>query len=195
MRRGEQELELSPTEYSLLRFLLANAERVMSKAQILDHVWNYDFRGDAGVVETFISSLRKKLDVGRPSADPNGSWLRLRAADQAVIRRPRSLRFRVIAVAVLLVVVGMVVVNLIALFTLRANLLAKVDQELLGVPGEAFGPFATAATAPQLSGSGGERDELRLPQQPGDHHPRQLHRDGDRPARVARPSAAHRCQT
>ncbi len=67
VRRGEVELDLSPTEYSLLRFLLENAERVMSKAQILDHVWHYDFRGDAGVVETFISSLRKKLDaVGPP---------------------------------------------------------------------------------------------------------------------------------
>ena len=66
VRRDEHELELSPTEYSLLRFLLENAERVMSKAQILDHVWNYDFRGDAGVVETFISSLRKKLDVAGP---------------------------------------------------------------------------------------------------------------------------------
>ena len=67
MRRGDVELALSPTEYSLLRFLLENAERVMSKAQILDHVWHYDFRGDAGVVETFISSLRKKLDaVGPP---------------------------------------------------------------------------------------------------------------------------------
>ncbi len=66
VRRGEHELDLSPTEYSLLRFLLQNAERVMSKAQILDHVWHYDFRGDAGVVETFISSLRKKLDVDGP---------------------------------------------------------------------------------------------------------------------------------
>jgi two-component system OmpR family response regulator len=67
VRRGEEELDLSPTEYSLLRFLLENAELVMSKAQILDHVWHYDFRGDAGVVETFISSLRKKMDaVGPP---------------------------------------------------------------------------------------------------------------------------------
>jgi two-component system, OmpR family, sensor kinase len=58
-----------------------------------------------------------------------------------VIRRPRSIRFRVLAVAVLLVVVGMLVVNLMALLTLRANLMAKVDQQLLAVPGEAFGPL------------------------------------------------------
>jgi two-component system OmpR family response regulator len=66
VRRGEHVLDLSPTEYSLLRFLLHNAERVMSKHQILDQVWHYDFGGDAGVVETFISSLRKKLNAMGP---------------------------------------------------------------------------------------------------------------------------------
>jgi two-component system, OmpR family, response regulator len=59
-RRGE-DISLSPTEYNLLRFLLANQGRVMSKAQILDHVWQYDFGGDGGVVETYIGYLRKKL--------------------------------------------------------------------------------------------------------------------------------------
>jgi two-component system OmpR family response regulator len=59
-RRGV-EISLSPTEYNLLRFLLANQGRVMSKAQILDHVWQYDFGGDGGVVETYIGYLRKKL--------------------------------------------------------------------------------------------------------------------------------------
>jgi two-component system, OmpR family, sensor kinase len=65
-----------------------------------------------------------------------------------MIGAPRSLRFRVLAVAVLLVVAGMVVVNLIALLTLRANLLAKVDQELLAVPGEAFGPLVQQLPPP-----------------------------------------------
>ena len=60
------DIHLSPTEYSLLRYLLSNAERVVSKAQILDHVWSYDFRGDASVVETFISSLRRKLNAAGP---------------------------------------------------------------------------------------------------------------------------------
>jgi two-component system OmpR family response regulator len=59
-------VELSPTEYTLLRFLLQNPERVMSKAQILDHVWRYDFNGDTGVVETFVSLLRKKLNAAGP---------------------------------------------------------------------------------------------------------------------------------
>ena len=59
--RSGVEVSLSPTEYNLLRFLLANQGRVMSKAQILDHVWQYDFGGDGGVVETYIGYLRKKL--------------------------------------------------------------------------------------------------------------------------------------
>jgi two-component system OmpR family sensor kinase len=65
-----------------------------------------------------------------------------------VIRRPRSIRFRVLAVAVLLVVVGMLVVNLMALLTLRANLMAKVDQQLLAVPGEALGPLFRTTLPP-----------------------------------------------
>lgn len=66
VRRGGQLIELSPTEFTLLRYLLINADRVVSKAQILDHVWQYDFRGDAGIVETYISYLRKKIDTYEP---------------------------------------------------------------------------------------------------------------------------------
>ncbi|MEU4769293.1 response regulator transcription factor [Actinosynnema sp. NPDC023794] len=65
--RGGRPVELSPTEFRLLRYLLANAERVVSKAQILDHVWQYDFGGDTGVVERFVSNLRRKIDFGGPS--------------------------------------------------------------------------------------------------------------------------------
>ncbi len=64
--RGGKLIELSPTEFTLLRYLLINADRVVSKAQILDHVWQYDFRGDAGIVETYISYLRKKIDTYDP---------------------------------------------------------------------------------------------------------------------------------
>ena len=66
VRRGGNLIELSPTEFTLLRYLLMNADRVVSKAQILDHVWQYDFRGDAGIVETYISYLRKKIDTYEP---------------------------------------------------------------------------------------------------------------------------------
>ena len=58
-------LQLAPTEYHLLRYLLVNAGRVVSKAQILDYVWHYDFGGDSSVVETYISYLRKKIDQPR----------------------------------------------------------------------------------------------------------------------------------
>jgi two-component system, OmpR family, response regulator len=66
VRRGGVDVSLSPTEYNLLRFLLTNQGRVLSKAQILDHVWQYDFGGEGGVVETYIGYLRKKLDTGEP---------------------------------------------------------------------------------------------------------------------------------
>jgi two-component system, OmpR family, response regulator len=66
VRRGDVLLEMSPTEFQLLRYLLINADRVVSKSQILDHVWQYDFRGDAGIVETYISYLRKKIDIFDP---------------------------------------------------------------------------------------------------------------------------------
>ena len=59
-------IELSPTEFKLLRYLMQNAGRVVSKAQILDHVWHYDFGGDANVVESYISHLRRKIDTGEP---------------------------------------------------------------------------------------------------------------------------------
>jgi two-component system OmpR family response regulator len=66
VRRAGVDVSLSPTEYNLLRFLLANQGRVVSKPQILDHVWQYDFGGDGGVVETYIGYLRKKLDRVEP---------------------------------------------------------------------------------------------------------------------------------
>ena len=67
VRRAGQVIDLSPTEYNLLRFLLVNAGRVLSRNQILDHVWQYDFGGHATVVETYVSYLRKKIDrLGPP---------------------------------------------------------------------------------------------------------------------------------
>jgi len=64
--RGGQPIELSPTEFNLLRYLLLNARRVLSKAQIVDHVWRYDFGGDPRIVENYISYLRKKVDFKEP---------------------------------------------------------------------------------------------------------------------------------
>lgn len=64
--RAGRNIQLTTTEFNLLRYLMLNARRVLSKSQILDHVWQYDFGGDANVVETYISYLRKKVD----SVDP-----------------------------------------------------------------------------------------------------------------------------
>ena len=65
VHRGGDEITLTATEFELLRFLMRNPRRVLSKAQILDRVWNYDFGGQANVVELYISYLRKKVDAGR----------------------------------------------------------------------------------------------------------------------------------
>ncbi|HWW91076.1 MAG TPA: response regulator transcription factor [Solirubrobacteraceae bacterium] len=65
--RGGAPIELTATEYRLLRYLMLNPRRVMTRAQLLDHVWNYDFGGDGRVLETYISYLRKKLDAHGPS--------------------------------------------------------------------------------------------------------------------------------
>jgi len=64
--RASRRVQLSPTEFKLLRYLMLNANRVLSKAQILDHVWNYDFRGDDNIVESYISYLRRKVDNTQP---------------------------------------------------------------------------------------------------------------------------------
>ncbi len=63
VRRAGRTIDVSPTEFKLLRYLMLNPNRVLSKAQILDHVWDYDFRGEAGIVESYISYLRRKIDT------------------------------------------------------------------------------------------------------------------------------------
>ena len=67
VRRGKRLIEVSPTEFKLLRYLMLNPNRVLSKTQILDHVWDYDFRGQSGIVESYISYLRRKIDVEEPA--------------------------------------------------------------------------------------------------------------------------------
>jgi len=66
VRKGGVPVPLSPTEYKLLRFLMRNPGRALSRGQILDHVWDYDFNGESTVVETFVSSLRKKVEGDGP---------------------------------------------------------------------------------------------------------------------------------
>jgi two-component system OmpR family response regulator len=64
--RGGEQIQLSPTEFKLLRYFMSNSNRVLSKMQILDHVWDYDFRGDTGIVESYVSVLRRKVDTKEP---------------------------------------------------------------------------------------------------------------------------------
>jgi len=65
VRRGETDIMLTTTEFDLLRFFMQNPNRVLSRAQILDEVWNYDFAGRASIVDLYVSYLRKKIDAGR----------------------------------------------------------------------------------------------------------------------------------
>jgi two-component system, OmpR family, response regulator len=67
VRRAGQLIELSPTEFRLLRFLMLNPGRVLTREQILDHVWNYDFGGASTVVATYVAYLRRKLDQFGPA--------------------------------------------------------------------------------------------------------------------------------
>ena len=64
--RGDVEANLTATEFSLLRLLLVNAGRVVTRAQILDHVWQYDFSGESAIIESFVSTLRRKVDAVEP---------------------------------------------------------------------------------------------------------------------------------
>ena len=66
VRRAGNTINLTATEFNLLRYFMLNPRHVLSKAQILDHVWHYDFGGDGNVVETYVSYLRKKLEVAGP---------------------------------------------------------------------------------------------------------------------------------
>ena len=83
VHRAGAPVPLTATEFELLRYLMRNPKRVLSKAQILDRVWNYDFGGQANVVELYISYLRKKIDAGRSPMihTMRGAGYVLKAAD------------------------------------------------------------------------------------------------------------------
>ena len=83
VRRGGRGIDLSPTEFKLLRYLMLNPNRVLSKSQILDHVWDYDFRGESGIVESYISYLRRKVD-----ADESVALIHTRRGVGYVLRLP-----------------------------------------------------------------------------------------------------------
>src|SRR5699024_2422286 len=76
VRRGGILIDLSPTEFKLLRYLMLNANRVLSKSQILDHMWEYDFGGHTGIVDSCAPYLRRKIDVA-PTSDEAGNPIEL----------------------------------------------------------------------------------------------------------------------
>ncbi len=86
VHRGGELIDLSPTEFALLRYLMLNAGRVVSKAQILDHVWDYDWGGDSAIVESYISYLRRKVDA--PFAPEAPRLIHTRRGVGYVLREP-----------------------------------------------------------------------------------------------------------
>ena len=89
VRRAGQVVDLSPTEFKLLRYLLLNPGRVLSKAQILDHVWQYDWGSDANIVESYISYLRRKVDqVERPDGTRVDPLIQTKRGVGYMLRRP-----------------------------------------------------------------------------------------------------------
>ncbi len=87
--RGGRVVELSPTEFKLLRYLMLNPGRVLSKTQILDHVWQYEWGGDANIVESYISYLRRKVDnVNAPDGTPVTPLIHTKRGVGYMLRQP-----------------------------------------------------------------------------------------------------------
>ncbi|WP_425425647.1 response regulator transcription factor [Buchananella hordeovulneris] len=91
VRRAGKSIELSPTEFKLLRYLMINEGRVVSKSQILDHVWEYDWEGEAAIIESYISYLRRKIDAVAPEGGaPATELIQTRRGVGYMIRQPRE---------------------------------------------------------------------------------------------------------
>src|SRR5712692_1325647 len=148
VRRGTHIIELTTTEYRLLRYLLINAGRVLTRSQILDHVWHYDFGGDASVLETYISYLRRKVDRHRPPLiqTVRGVGYVLRVQRQcgplsgAALRAlTQSLRGRLLIGVISLVVLGLLISSAVTYLTMQHFLLQRVDDQLSNGRAEARG--------------------------------------------------------
>ncbi|MBD9698149.1 response regulator transcription factor [Flavimobilis sp. GY10621] len=90
VHRAGRLVELSPTEFKLLRYLMLNPNRVLSKAQILDHVWQYDWTGDMNIVESYISYLRRKIDVAGPDGTPPTPLIHTKRGVGYMLREPQG---------------------------------------------------------------------------------------------------------
>ena len=139
-RAGER-VQLSPTEFKLLRYLMTNAGRVLSKAQILDHVWNYDFRGDSSIVESVRLLPAPQGRRGRAAADPHHPQRRLRpAAARPMTPRPLAaagavaartpLQVKLIVAVLALVAVALALIGLASVAAVDGLLVGRLDREL-----------------------------------------------------------------
>ena len=168
---GRPRSSLSPTEFKLLRYFMQNPGRVLSKAQILDHVWNYDFGGEANVVESYVSYLRRKVDTTEPRLlhTLRGVGLRPAAAARVSAHQPcRALRslpartpLRVTLVAALLGARRARARSSPALAVtavLRGYLVDQVDEDLRAA--------RLASTGARLAGPGPRGDAERLDRSP-----------------------------
>jgi two-component system OmpR family response regulator len=141
VRRAGRAIALTPTEFRLLRYLMVNAGRVLSKAQILDHVWDCGSGGDGNVVESCVSYLRRKVDDGGPQLIHTIGGMGLRPAGPAPARSwpghragsrlaNASLSVRITAAATVLVMVTLTVTGALGTIMLRSYLLGRVDAQL-----------------------------------------------------------------
>src|SRR5699024_9502690 len=141
-------IDLSPTEFKLLRYLMLNPNRVLSKAQILDHVWEYDFNGDAGIVESYISYLRRKIDPHTSESliqTKRGFGYMLKVAKACPLAarsdpftrwwQRTSLRAKITGVTVGILAAGLVAAGLGALPVLQSLLRGNVDSSVTQLAG------------------------------------------------------------
>ena len=150
VRRSGQVIELSPTEFRLLRYLMLNPGRVLTRAQLLDHVWDYDFGGSSTVVATYIAYLRRKLAAYGPDVIHTQRGVGYSAAIAArarrhggpamrpgLLRRPRRamLRTRVLIGVLLVTLVALAAFDVAAVTALRTYLIGQTDSQLQNLIG------------------------------------------------------------
>ena len=125
--RGSALIDLTRTEYRLLRYLMLNPRRVLTRAQLLEHVWDYDFGGDARVLETYVSYLRKKLDAHGPPLlhTVRGVGYALRTPRDLM----RSLRARLLAALLAVTALGLLLLGTIMYLEQRSFLYERLDEQ------------------------------------------------------------------
>ena len=166
-------VELTATEFNLLRYMLENARRVLSKSEILDHVWTYDFDGDPNIVETYISYLRKKVDRVDPPLIHTirgvGYSLRLPRDKDSGVRTPSprdgpvSLRRRLVVGMLVLLVAALITTDVVTSSSLRSFLLGRLDEQIDASQTQAYN-YISQVYERDLNGGGPD---------PG-HRPRQV---------------------